>query len=652
MPFLVLGIGVDDMLQLLIEWRKVSATSTQDERLSNTLRSAAVSITITSLTDLLAFCIGATSPFLSVRNFCACSGLGIFLCYMNQLTFFSGCIVLISRRSKCCQRKKKQIPQESLCLGNSLNSCDRKSFSAPAVGICETFSKYFSKYYPKILLHWVGKTITVIIFVAYVCMSIYGVTRLEEGLNLEALVPSEHYYRHHAVIDYKFFPNCGIVVTFVIHQPITYHEVRTQEKVHSFLKSVEASDFVVDNSSVSWLEAYNHSLMSKDKPKRKVWNASEFGKKLQTEFLPKNFQYLADVKFSKHAKSPWVIEASRFYVVCHRTNTSEDEKDLMLEMRKLASNSSLPMKAFSPNFVFYEHYASIVKNTLLPVGVTVIGMLFVALVFIPHPIAVTCVIGSMASVVVGMMGFMQLCSLALSAITTMQIILGVGICVSFTVRTSHAFMTATGKSRNERVTSALVKVGASILTGASCSSLSAFALYYGSSFIFASFFKTMAFALFLGVLHSIVFLPVMLSFVGPRRTGKPRLFIPTTAPSSTPSADSNVDSKEKNYSSCTSKEKLERKLSQESTTSKNSFNTQTVKPLKSSLSNLPRVSSKSLLFSNSKDDKISAESANSNDEEACTKNTKQHKVSFKLEDSLKPQTVQSSELSLCEKNCD
>ena len=82
------GIGADDMFRLLTEWRNsnVRGDSTED-RLANTLRSAAVSITITSLTDLLAFCIGATSPFLSVRNFCACSGIVapiiiIFLCHV------------------------------------------------------------------------------------------------------------------------------------------------------------------------------------------------------------------------------------------------------------------------------------------------------------------------------------------------------------------------------------------------------------------------------------------------------------------------------------------------------------------------------------------------------------------------------------------
>jgi len=69
------GIGADDMFQLLTAWRATSARQSAELRLAVTLRSAAVAITITSLAELLAFCIGATSPFLGVRNFCACSGM-------------------------------------------------------------------------------------------------------------------------------------------------------------------------------------------------------------------------------------------------------------------------------------------------------------------------------------------------------------------------------------------------------------------------------------------------------------------------------------------------------------------------------------------------------------------------------------------------
>ena len=71
---MVTGIGADDMFQLLTEWRQSNIRDSTEERMANTLRSTAVSITITSLTDVIALCIGATSPFVSIRNFSAFSG--------------------------------------------------------------------------------------------------------------------------------------------------------------------------------------------------------------------------------------------------------------------------------------------------------------------------------------------------------------------------------------------------------------------------------------------------------------------------------------------------------------------------------------------------------------------------------------------------
>ena len=74
MSVLLTGIGADDMFQLLTEWRQSNIRDSTEDRMANTLRSTAVSLTITSLTDLIALCIGATSPFVSIRNFCAFSG--------------------------------------------------------------------------------------------------------------------------------------------------------------------------------------------------------------------------------------------------------------------------------------------------------------------------------------------------------------------------------------------------------------------------------------------------------------------------------------------------------------------------------------------------------------------------------------------------
>ena len=68
------GVGVDDMFILMSGWRRTDLNRSIEDRMADTFRSSAISVTITSLTDLLAFCIGATSPFLAVKNFCIYAG--------------------------------------------------------------------------------------------------------------------------------------------------------------------------------------------------------------------------------------------------------------------------------------------------------------------------------------------------------------------------------------------------------------------------------------------------------------------------------------------------------------------------------------------------------------------------------------------------
>ncbi|CAD5115001.1 unnamed protein product [Dimorphilus gyrociliatus] len=242
-----------------------------------------------------------------------------------------------------------------------------------------------------------------------------------------------------------------------------------------------------------------------------------------SEFIERNPSFEQDIAWKDDR-----IIASRFYVRSRWVSTADEEGDLMKFMRDTVMNDTNGNKliAFSPQFVYFEHYVSIVKNTLLSVTVCIIGMLFVAIMFIPHPISITCVALSMLSIVIGMFGLMHLWNVALSSITTVQVILSVGLCVDFTVHISHAFMAATGKNRNERVSTALNKVGVPILNGALSSILGIIMLASAHSYIFVSFFKTMLLVIVLGLFHSLLVLPVLLSFIGPRRTSKPRVYIP------------------------------------------------------------------------------------------------------------------------------
>lgn len=70
------GIGIDDMFILMSGMAEATALTTDSikDRMKFMMKKSGVAITITSITDLLAFTIGATSVFVSIRIFCIYTG--------------------------------------------------------------------------------------------------------------------------------------------------------------------------------------------------------------------------------------------------------------------------------------------------------------------------------------------------------------------------------------------------------------------------------------------------------------------------------------------------------------------------------------------------------------------------------------------------
>lgn len=126
-PFLVIGLGIDDMFiiyatylscyqkKLNESWQssKVLQNSKNEKNLNNshklesqiisdlittTLAKSGVSITITSLTDFVAFLVGLTTNFKSVQIFCVYAGFAILFCYLYQITIFCGFLCLHIKR--------------------------------------------------------------------------------------------------------------------------------------------------------------------------------------------------------------------------------------------------------------------------------------------------------------------------------------------------------------------------------------------------------------------------------------------------------------------------------------------------------------------------------------------------------------------------
>ncbi|KAK7497555.1 hypothetical protein BaRGS_00011195 [Batillaria attramentaria] len=87
LPFLVLGIGVDDMFLLMSAWSETihKTQLTVPARVGQTFAGAGIGITITSVTDFVAFLVGTGSVFGSVTNFCLYAGVAVFFCYLCNI---------------------------------------------------------------------------------------------------------------------------------------------------------------------------------------------------------------------------------------------------------------------------------------------------------------------------------------------------------------------------------------------------------------------------------------------------------------------------------------------------------------------------------------------------------------------------------------
>lgn len=112
------------MFILISSWRHTNYLLPVKDRMAETFETAAVSITLTSVTNILAFAIGSYTSFLSIQLFCAYTGVAVLFCYINTITFFGAVLVFSGRREQSNRHVfscKKAIPKEEAGVFVELN---------------------------------------------------------------------------------------------------------------------------------------------------------------------------------------------------------------------------------------------------------------------------------------------------------------------------------------------------------------------------------------------------------------------------------------------------------------------------------------------------------------------------------------------------
>jgi predicted RND superfamily exporter protein len=110
---------------------------------------------------------------------------------------------------------------------------------------------------------------------------------------------------------------------------------------------------------------------------------------------------------------------------------------------------------------------------------------------------------------------MQLWGITLDASAAIFLSVAAGLAVDYSAHIAHAFITMTGKSKDERVQKTIIEMGSAVFNGGFSTFLAFSVLMVSRSFLFNVFFKIFFLVVLFGLFHGLVFLPVVLSLIGP-----------------------------------------------------------------------------------------------------------------------------------------
>ena len=176
----------------------------------------------------------------------------------------------------------------------------------------------------------------------------------------------------------------------------------------------------------------------------------------------------------------------------------------------------MKMVSYSTMYPYYEMLGITFQETITNLATSalaVIIVLFVLLPLGPSLLAVICVL--LADVCI--LAWIPLTGLNLNAITSICMVMSVGIAVDFSSHVTHAFVEtkSEGRSGGERAASAVTRMGRSLTTSGLTTFLSVFMLCTVKVPSNRAFFTMMSGVVLYGVLFGLVLLPTLLSIFNP-----------------------------------------------------------------------------------------------------------------------------------------
>jgi len=531
LPFVGLGLGVDGVFVLGGTYKYRPGWS-YAEMGGAMLAYAGPSVSLTNMTNFFAFLVGYFVPLPVISQFALAAMIGVACNYFLIIFGFTAILTLDAKRIRhnrmdcfCCFRTK-------------MDERDIKPNEGNTQGVWRKFAD--------VVLSIPGKVIIILLSIAGLVIAIIGATKLEVGLPLADIVPTDHYssgFLHQLETNYGAF-SAGLVIgmapggAFVqldYTDPNVLDQILNTERQ---LEHVYGYSYALPMRSYSGLDAFLIYITDPDNsipasylhPTRTYtlpFYNEEYPEQVLRYPLPPYFNSLLNqwmnfpgsgTALSNQFELDAItggIKSLRLGFFEERLFTLPDIVQHIDDTRYITDNSGLP--CFPAGFVFdlYEQYLNVSKYMSSHLGYVAIAMILCLFTFLYNPLAVFLLVGVLVIMVVEIYGYLYWGNLKLNGVSVVNVIMGTGISIEFTVHFVRFFMVFLG-TRDERANQSLRLMAFPVFSGGVTTLIGILPMAFAKFPYFKLyFFYQYLIILIVGWWNGIFLLPVLLSLFGP-----------------------------------------------------------------------------------------------------------------------------------------